>query len=274
MAIATNCPSCDAKFNLSDELEGKTVKCKRCQSSFVVPSANAIAAKPSAKSSSRPGADDDDDDKDRSSPPPLKKSRRERDDDDDDRDRDDDDDDRPRRRRKRESDSDDRPVKKKKKKKGGVSMLAIGLIGGGVLLLMCAGCAVGGIAFAMKSNDPKGVLGGGAANKVVFGADGVFRAENKLSRFDRVKDHRRYRSYEATFEAGKTYTIEMNSDQFDAYLYILDDTGLTVAQDDDSGGNLNARIVFTPRRGGVHQIECTSFADFETGSFALIVRRH
>jgi predicted Zn finger-like uncharacterized protein len=270
MAIATNCPSCDAKFNLSDELEGKTVKCKRCQSSFVVPSANAIAAKPSAKSKSRPGADDDDDDNGRSSPPPVKKSRRSRDDDDDDRDRDDDDDDdRPRRRRKRDSDSDDRPIKKKKKKKqGGVSMLAIGLIGGGVLLLTCAGCAVGGIAFAMKGGD------GGATNKVVFGADGAFRAENKLSRFDRVKDHRRYRTYEANFEAGKTYTIEMNSNNFDPYLYILDDTGLTVAQDDDSGGNLNARVVFTPRRGGVHQIECTSFADFETGTFALIVRRH
>jgi predicted Zn finger-like uncharacterized protein len=264
MSIAAICPNCDAKFNLADELEGKTVKCKRCQTSFIVPSADAIAPKP-PRASAREKDEDDDDDRDRSEPPRRKSRRRDDDDDEDDRDDDDEDD---RRRSRRRSGS---RQKRAPRRKQGSSMMAIVLIlvGVGALLLVC--CGVGGVVAVVKLRDPVGAAG--ANTRVVLGPDGTFRHENRLSHFDRMKDGKRFRTYTMKMEAGKTYQFDMVSNDLDSFLFILDDTGAVAAWDDDGGGFPNARIVFRPQRTGEFTIETTSFMDRETGTFFLNVRR-
>src|SRR5262245_1729574 len=49
-------------------------------------------------------------------------------------------------------------------------------------------------------------------------------------------------------EKGNTYLINMVSTDLDSYLRIEDSTGTQLAQDDDSGGGLNARIRFVPMK--------------------------
>src|SRR5262245_54109869 len=70
-------------------------------------------------------------------------------------------------------------------------------------------------------------------------------------------------------EAGRRYTIDLSSPQFDAYLYLLDGYRNVLARDDDSGGNLNARIVFTPPASGWYEVMATTFHRGATGSYYL-----
>ncbi len=59
--------------------------------------------------------------------------------------------------------------------------------------------------------------------------------------------------------AGKSYSIDMTSQRIDSYLRLEDATGKNLAEDDDSGGNLNARIIFRPGHDGVYRVISTTF---------------
>jgi hypothetical protein len=72
-------------------------------------------------------------------------------------------------------------------------------------------------------------------------------------------------------EAGRSYVISLNSTAFDPYLILKSPTGQVIAEDDDSGGNLNARIVFRAAQTGVFRAVVTSY-DGKLGSFQLIVQ--
>jgi predicted Zn finger-like uncharacterized protein len=69
-------------------------------------------------------------------------------------------------------------------------------------------------------------------------------------------------------QAGKTYVITLDSDQFDAYLMVKDFSGKILAEDDDGGATpekpFNARIEFRCQQTAVYQIVLTSF-DAKTG---------
>lgn len=52
------------------------------------------------------------------------------------------------------------------------------------------------------------------------------------------------KEYRVKLEKGRLYNLEMRSSAFDAYLVLRNSAKKTVAQDDDSGGNLDARIRF------------------------------
>ena len=58
----------------------------------------------------------------------------------------------------------------------------------------------------------------------------------------------------------------------DPYLFLHDATGKKLAEDDDSGGGLNARIVFRVSADGVYRIQATSFMNVGRGAFTLTVR--
>lgn len=70
--------------------------------------------------------------------------------------------------------------------------------------------------------------------------------------------------------AGQSVTIDVMSDEFDAYAQLLDAAGNRLAEDDDSGGNLNARIIFTLPTTGQFQIVVNNFGDSRrTGTYRV-----
>jgi hypothetical protein len=80
--------------------------------------------------------------------------------------------------------------------------------------------------------------------------------------------------YEVRLTAGKTCVIDMVSpDQkaLDPYLILKDAEGKLLAEDDDGGDGLNARITYRVLRDGVYRIHATSF-NAGRGAFTLTVR--
>ncbi|MCI0683313.1 MAG: hypothetical protein L0Y71_14515 [Gemmataceae bacterium] len=83
----------------------------------------------------------------------------------------------------------------------------------------------------------------------------------------------RHKVHALRLEAGATYQIDLASDAFDAFLFLEDASGDVILADDDSGGNLNARIVVRPKRSETHRIIATTFDrdGFATGPYTLTV---
>jgi hypothetical protein len=77
--------------------------------------------------------------------------------------------------------------------------------------------------------------------------------------------------YAVELAEGTPYSITHKSQDFDAFLRIRDGSGKELASDDDSGGNLDARILFVPPAKGVYRIVATSF-DGGRGNFQLVLR--
>ena len=73
-------------------------------------------------------------------------------------------------------------------------------------------------------------------------------------------------------KAGKTYTLDLMSEDFDSYLRIEDESKFKLADDDDGGGFLNSRIVFTPKEDGTYRLVITSFDGGQTGAYRLTIR--
>jgi tetratricopeptide (TPR) repeat protein len=81
--------------------------------------------------------------------------------------------------------------------------------------------------------------------------------------------------YQVKLTAGKTYVIEMvspNQQALDPFLVLSDAAGKKLAEDDDSGGGLNARIVFRAEQTGAFRIEARSFQNRGAGPFTLTIR--
>ena len=224
-------------------------------------------------------------------------------------DRDLDNDDRPRRRGMDDDWGDDDdlagPRRTKRHARSGGSMgIIMASIGGGSFLLMI----VVGIAMAMTAgprpvvvnnappfqvnfnpqpmqpnfgqpNPPPPNAGPGEAIKLV---NGVFETNGELTQQDAMdnvgqnffRQGARAKRYSCEMVAGKTYTIDMirtNQQQlFDPFLR-LEQNGTTLLEDDDSGGNLNSRIVYRPQQTGAFTIVATSLGQ-HFGSYRLSVR--
>ena len=68
--------------------------------------------------------------------------------------------------------------------------------------------------------------------------------------------------------AGEQYVVTMNSTDFDTYVYLLNGTDI-VASDDDSNGNLNAKIIYTALHSGPLTLHATTFQPSATGNYTL-----
>jgi hypothetical protein len=79
------------------------------------------------------------------------------------------------------------------------------------------------------------------------------------------------KTYAVELIEGTAYTIDLGSTDYDAYLRILDAAGNLIAEDDDSGGNLNARVNFIAPAKATYRIVATSFGG-GTGAFQLAIR--
>jgi hypothetical protein len=73
--------------------------------------------------------------------------------------------------------------------------------------------------------------------------------------------------------AGQQVTILMTSSAVDSYLILNAPNNLVVAEDDDSGGGLNARIpaagAFSLPQTGTYVVEASTWAPFQQGTFTL-----
>ncbi|HYV36947.1 MAG TPA: hypothetical protein VE988_14670, partial [Gemmataceae bacterium] len=88
---------------------------------------------------------------------------------------------------------------------------------------------------------------------------------------------RTYQIHEKKLEGGKPCVVSLESFKgaawFDTFLRIEDADGKVLAEDDDSGVDLNAMVVFTPPQTGVYRIFAISFQPGATGNYLLVVRQ-
>ncbi|UCC73054.1 MAG: PPC domain-containing protein [Gemmatimonadota bacterium] len=73
--------------------------------------------------------------------------------------------------------------------------------------------------------------------------------------------------------AGERYTIELISEDFDAYLYFVGPGLMGPLEDDDSAGDLNSRIAVTLPQDGVYRVVASSLDPSLLGRFQLRVVR-
>jgi hypothetical protein len=104
--------------------------------------------------------------------------------------------------------------------------------------------------------------------------DGQLKIESKLTNDDpqdMLGPKNRCNVYTVKMVAKRTYTIDLVSTDFDAFLRLTDGQFKKLAEDDDGGGDLNSRIVFMPKTDGDYHIIATSL-DGQLGSYTLSVR--
>jgi hypothetical protein len=89
---------------------------------------------------------------------------------------------------------------------------------------------------------------------------------------DKVLTQSFCKTYTYKMIEGRTYQIDLKSRDFDAFLRLENPKGTQVAADDDSGGNLDARIVFRAPATGDYTICAMSLGGGSTGKFTLIVK--
>jgi hypothetical protein len=108
--------------------------------------------------------------------------------------------------------------------------------------------------------------------KIALSVNGKLTAQDNIDKVQKkIRQGCFYRVHVLKMTPGKTYTITLRSDDFDAYLVLQDNQANKLAEDDDSGGGLNARIVFTPTKEDVYRIIVTTFEERETGAYSLTV---
>jgi hypothetical protein len=76
--------------------------------------------------------------------------------------------------------------------------------------------------------------------------------------------------YTVTLDAGMTYIISLNSDDFDPYLEVQDSTGTLIAENDDDAFSLNSEVTLTPNSTGEYTIRVRSaFGPEADGNYTL-----
>ena len=97
--------------------------------------------------------------------------------------------------------------------------------------------------------------------------------EGRLATSDRYqeRDSTYMQGWSIAGTAGQTVTIDLESDDFDPYLFVAGPGIAEPMQDDDSGGNCNARITLTFPRTDEYLIVVNSSNHGATGRFSLSV---
>lgn len=84
-----------------------------------------------------------------------------------------------------------------------------------------------------------------------------------------IEDNSYIDTYTFTGQAGQRVVITMSSQELDAYLILLDANGNSVAQDDDSAGNLDARIEAVLPTNGTYTIYANSYGSEGVGAYTI-----
>jgi hypothetical protein len=102
----------------------------------------------------------------------------------------------------------------------------------------------------------------------------ILKVSGELTKKDTEKDGFFQKVHKIELTSGKKYKIDLVASKekfFDAYLLLRDAKGNVLAQNDDGGGDKNARLSFTPKKTEMYEIVVTSFAEGETGKYTLTV---
>lgn len=83
-----------------------------------------------------------------------------------------------------------------------------------------------------------------------------------------------YRGYSFSGAAGDRVELRVASEAMDTYLVLLGPNGLEVARDDDSGGNLDARVVVSLPSDGQYTLVATTFSTGTTGDISVFVDQY
>jgi hypothetical protein len=106
-----------------------------------------------------------------------------------------------------------------------------------------------------------------SASVAADGGNEVFKTDGEL-----VPVH----IHKVPFKTGMTYTMDMiaKTQGFDPYLRLEDENGKRLAQDDDSGGGLNARIVFRCEQAGTYKVIAAAYQGAASGKYELTLREN
>ena len=129
---------------------------------------------------------------------------------------------------------------------------------------------------AVADKDKKEPLAPAADGKVHSVGDGL-KIEGRITKDDpkdRVRRQSNAKVYQVKMTAGKTYTIDLESNDgdLDPFLRLEDMAGKQLAYDDDGGDKLNARITHRATADGAYRIIATTFGGGDAGAFVLKVR--
>jgi tetratricopeptide (TPR) repeat protein len=107
-------------------------------------------------------------------------------------------------------------------------------------------------------------------SQVGFSGGDIQRFElTSQDRVGRVRPGCYSKTHVLFLDEGQDVVIDMTSSHFDAFLRLEDSRGRKLAEDDDSGGGLNARIAFRARQAGAYRIVATTFEAGKTGAYHL-----
>jgi Tol biopolymer transport system component/heme/copper-type cytochrome/quinol oxidase subunit 2 len=84
-------------------------------------------------------------------------------------------------------------------------------------------------------------------------------------------DYNTYTDYAVSLTAGQTLTVNMRSNNFDTYLYLLDANGREIAYNDDGGTDTNSLLTYTANAAGTYYIRAYSYVGNGSGNFSLDV---
>ncbi len=114
-----------------------------------------------------------------------------------------------------------------------------------------------------------GIAQVGKDKKILLKVDGQLTNDDPKDR----KINGPHKVYKVKLKKGTSYQIDMTckDPQFDSYLRLEDKNGNELAFDDDSGGGLNARMIFNCQRDDEYNVIATVLNN-RPGKFTLIVR--
>jgi len=109
----------------------------------------------------------------------------------------------------------------------------------------------------------------GTVGKVARGqtVTGRLRADSP-----RLNDGSVYEAWTFMGTAGDTIEVDLDSNDFDAYAILQNGNGERLAEDDDSGGGTNARIVYTLPYTGPYRILANTYKKGSFGAYTLSVK--
>ena len=125
-----------------------------------------------------------------------------------------------------------------------------------------------GLGMASENIPSSGVLPG-TVGQIMRGQT----VSGELSPSDRtLSDSSVYQAWTYVGHAGESIQVDVVSSDFDAYAIIQDGNGVKLADDDDSGGGTNARIIYTLPYTGAYRIVANTYKKGSYGAYSLSVR--